>query len=73
MGTWLPVQDIRDAGLTPGLRRHPGEGNDNTLLYSGLENSTDKEAWEAPVHGVTELDMTEQLNTHMHTPLGPVV
>ena len=31
--------------------------------YSCLENSMDKGAWQATVHRVTELDMTEQL-TH---------
>ena len=33
-------------------RRSPGEGNDNTLLYSCLENSMDRGAWWAPVHEV---------------------
>ena len=30
----------------------PGEGNGNPLQYSCLENSMDKEAWQATVHGV---------------------
>ena len=29
----------------------PGEGNDNSLQYSSLENSMDKGAWWGPVHG----------------------
>ena len=44
--------DIREAGSIPGLGRSPGEGNDNTLQYSCLENSMDRGAWQARVHGV---------------------
>ena len=33
--------DSRDAGLIPGLERFPGEGNDNPLQYSCLENLMD--------------------------------
>ena len=40
-----------DMGLIPGLGRSPGEGNDYPLRYSGLENSMDRGAWEAAVHG----------------------
>ena len=40
--------------LIPGLRRSPGEGHGNSLQYSGLENSMDREAWWARVHGVTK-------------------
>ena len=29
------------------------------LQYSCLENSMDRRAWQAIVHGVTELDVTE--------------
>ena len=43
-----------DLGLIPGLGRFPGEGNDNALQYSCLENSRDKGAWWATVHGVTK-------------------
>jgi len=32
-------------GLIPGLGRSPGEGNDNPLQYSCLENSMDRDAW----------------------------
>ena len=36
---------------TPGLGRSPGEGNGNPLQYSHLENSMDRGAWRATVHG----------------------
>ena len=32
--------------------RSPGEGNGNPLQYSRLENSMDRGAWWATVHGV---------------------
>ena len=44
-----------DLGLIPGLGRSPGEGNCNPLQYSYLENSTDKGAWWATVHGVAKV------------------
>ena len=44
--------DIRDVGLIPGLL--PGGGHGNPLQYSCLENSTDRGAWKATVHGVTK-------------------
>ena len=48
-----------DVGLIPGSERSPGEGNDNPLQYSCLENPMDRGAWQATVHGVTkELDAT---------------
>ena len=33
--------NVGDLGLIPGLGRSPGEGKDNPLQYSGLENSMD--------------------------------
>ena len=48
-----------DMGSILGLGRCPGEGNGNPLQYSYLENSMDRGAWQATLHGVTkELDMT---------------
>ena len=52
--------DIRDAGSIPGSGRSPRGGHDNPLLYSCLENPTVREAWWATVHGVAELDTTEE-------------
>ena len=43
-----------DPGSSPGLRRSPGGGNGNPLQYSCLENSKDRGARQATVHGVTE-------------------
>ena len=41
-----------DSGSILGLGRSPGERNSNTLQYSCLGNPMDREAWQAPVHGV---------------------
>ena len=41
-----------DLGLISGLGRSSGEGNGYQLQYSSLENSMDREAWQAAVHGV---------------------
>ena len=41
-----------------------GVGNGSPLQYSCLENTMDRGAWRAKVHGVTESDMTEQLSMH---------
>ena len=51
---------------------HIGEGNGNSLQYSCLENSMDKEIWQATVHGVTKSrtrlsDFHTHTHTHTHT------
>ena len=46
--------NVGDPGLIPELGRSPGKGNGNPLQYSCLENSTDRGAWLATVHGVTK-------------------
>ena len=46
--------NIGDPGLIHGLGRSPGEGNDNPLQYSCLENSMDRGGWWATIHGVTK-------------------
>ena len=56
------VGEARDAGLTSGLERFPGEGNGNPLQYSCLEKPMGRVCW-ATVHGVTNSQI--QLSTHM--------
>ena len=53
------ADDAIDSGSIPGSGRSPGKGNSNPLQYCCLENPMDRGAWQALVHGVTELDMTE--------------
>ena len=43
--------NLGDLSSIPGLGRSPGEGNDNPLQYSCLENPMDEGAWWATVHG----------------------
>ena len=45
---------MQETGSVPGWGRSPGEGNDNPLQYTCLENPMDREAWQATVHGVTK-------------------
>ena len=43
-----------DLGSVLGLGRSPGEGNSDPLQYSCLENSMNREAWQAIVHGMAK-------------------
>ena len=57
--------NVGDPGSIPGSGRFPGEGNGNPLQYSCLENTMDRGAWWATVHGVTK--SWTQLSTRTHT------
>ena len=63
------VGDTRDASLIPVSDRSPGAENGNPLQYSYLENSMDREAWWATVHGVTksQTQLSVHVRTHTHT------
>ena len=43
-----------DVDSIPELGRSPGDGNGNPLQYSCLENSMDRGAWQAAIHGVAK-------------------
>ena len=49
--------NVGDLGSIPGLGRAPGEGNGFPLQCSGLENSMNREAWQATVRGVAKSQM----------------
>ena len=53
--------DIGGMGLIPRSGRSPGGGHGNPLQYSYLENPMDRGVWQAVVHRVAELDMTNNL------------
>ena len=60
----LPA-NARDTGLIPGSGRSPGEEHGSPIQYSCLENSMDRGAWQAAVHGVTK-SRTGLSDFHFH-------
>ena len=50
----ISAHNAGDPGSFPGLGRSLEEGNGYTLQYSCLENSMDRGAWRATVHGVAK-------------------
>ena len=46
--------NVGDLSSIPWVGGSPGEGNGNPLQRSCLENSMDRGAWQATVHGVTK-------------------
>ena len=46
--------NVGNLGLIPRLERSPGEGKGYPLQCSGLENSMDRRAWQATVHGIAK-------------------
>ena len=74
-GKKLPANagDGRHTGWIPGLGRSSGEGRDNSLPYSCLENSKDRGDWEATIHRVTKswtwLKRLNYYHHHHHRPI----
>ena len=58
--------DARDKGSVPGWERPPGVGNGKLFQYPCLENSIDRGAWRATVHGIAESNMTEHTHAYSH-------
>ena len=56
-----------DLGSILGLERSPGEGHGYLLQYSCLENSMDRGAQQATVHGGGKESDTEQLSLSQFT------
>ena len=59
----------RDLDSILRLGRSPGEGDGHPLRYSGLENSMDRGAWWATVHGVPQ-SWTRLKRLRMHVYIG---
>ena len=55
--------DTRDVVSVLGLGRSPEVRNENALQYSCLENTMDRGAWQATVHGVAKSHTTEHART----------
>ena len=71
------VRGVRDKGSIPGLGRSSGGGYGSPLQYSCLENSMDRRAWWATVHGLqrvghdwVHVHAHAHAHTHTHTQCG---
>ena len=53
--THTPAGKAGDASSISGSGRSPGGGHGNPLQYSCVENSMDRAAWPAAVHGVAKI------------------
>ena len=64
-----------DLGLIPGSGRSTEEGNGNPLQFSCLENSMDRGAWGAEIHGVERVRHDSATITHSFicAPLSPLI
>ena len=60
-----PPSNAGDSGSIPGWGRSLGGGNGNSLQYSGLENTMDREAWQATVHRIAQ-SRTQRKQLSMH-------
>ena len=58
--------NVGDLGLIPGSGRSPGKGNGNPLQYFCPENTMDRGAWWATVHGVTKSRTKPSTFTSLH-------
>ena len=58
--------NVGDPGSIPRLGRSPGERSGKSLQYSGLENSMDRRAWQATVHGVAKSRTHHILGAKIH-------
>ena len=61
------ARDVRNADSIPGSERAPGRRHGNPFQYSCLENPTDRGAWQAAVHRITQSQtQLKRLCTHAH-------
>ena len=59
-----PPANARDTSSIFWLEISPEVENGNPFQYSCLENSTNRGAWQATVHGIIESDATEHTYTN---------
>ena len=60
-----PTANAGDLGSIPWSGRSPREGNGNPLQYSCLENTMNRGAWQAIVHGVSKSQTRLSIHAHI--------